>query len=103
MPVAAFYLSVFDLKYGKFPRTGPGPGQTEFAAVRAYIPKLAPVEQDMAAQPKPRGHGGLGPLGANWLGQAYLRGAPPARRVINSSLTPTPAGTGSAYNRPAKN
>ena len=38
MPVAAFYLSVFDLKYGKFPQTGPGPGQTEFSAVRAYIP-----------------------------------------------------------------
>jgi hypothetical protein len=37
MPVAAFYLSVFDLKYGKFAQTGPGPGLTEFSAVRAYI------------------------------------------------------------------
>ena len=42
MPVAAFQLSVFDLKYGKFSRPrgrcGVGLGPTEFSAVRAYIP-----------------------------------------------------------------
>ena len=44
MPVAAFHLSVFDLKYGKFPRGG-GRGETglrltEFSAVRAYTHQM---------------------------------------------------------------
>jgi hypothetical protein len=42
MPVAAFQLSVFQIKYGKFSRprgrSGVGLGPTEFSAVRAYIP-----------------------------------------------------------------
>ena len=37
MPVAAFYLSVFDLNTKNFPAV-PGPRLTEFSAVRAYIP-----------------------------------------------------------------
>ena len=44
MLMTAFQLSVFDLKYGKFPRGGgrggAGLGLTEFSAVWAYNPRL---------------------------------------------------------------
>jgi hypothetical protein len=48
--IAAFQLSVFDLKYGKFSRprgrSGVGPGLTEFSAVRAYTPYRGPTGSD---------------------------------------------------------
>ena len=50
MLVAAFHLSIFDLKYGKFPpgggRSGAGLGLTESSAVRAYNPYYATLAHE---------------------------------------------------------